>query len=526
MRKLGWFNIVDGDMEETEYRRRTAEDFLFFARNELLIDRKGGGKPIPFTLNREQRFAWELMGKQIADLGMVRYNVLKGRQQGISTLVAGLFFWRCVTTFGVQAMIVSKDAKATRSIFAKIKRFAFERPILKDVEIGVCNLDRITFPKTDSSIVCSTARADNVARGSSFSLLHCSEAPYWENPQEQVAALLDSVARASGTMIIFESTARGKDPLFYENFQLGLSGKSDWRSMFIPWHWNVDYRIPIAPGEGFEIFPNELAYRDAYDLTPEQIKWRRYKIYDYKGHDPVAEFRREYPATPEEAFSTTSRSEFFDLQRVNDALSNAPFACDDDPLILGVDIGGRIDPSVVCFRRGQNIQAFESLDSDSEDEIGDWLLNLIRQNKPRRMCVDMGPISRGILQRLQKNFASVVVGIAFGGSPDDIEVYANKRAEMFDRVRLFFGHNSVHLCACDRLIGEMQAVSALPDRQKVTILDKTAMKGALGRSTDYLDALALTFAEDATLCGTTEADESDSGIFVQEPMNLFGRYLV
>lgn len=101
------------------YQERCMRDFPFFSATDLLIDQKGGGRPIPFVLNREQQYAWRLIEEQMNSTGMVRYNILKGRQQGMSTMVAALFFWRCVTQYGIRALIVSKDSKATHSVLQK-----------------------------------------------------------------------------------------------------------------------------------------------------------------------------------------------------------------------------------------------------------------------------------------------------------------------------------------------------------------------------------------------------------------------
>lgn len=349
-----------------------------------------------------------------------------------------------------------------------------------------------------------------------------SECPYWERGEDQVAAIMDAVPRAPGTMMFMESTAKGRDALFYENYMLGKSGKSDWMSMFIPWHWNRDYRVTIKPGEDFEILPSEFAYMQQFDLSPEQMKWRRLKIYDYKRSDPTSEFNREYPADDVMAFETSTRSEFFDMSKVQEALGNDLFDCDQEPLIIGIDIGGTIDPSVACFRQGQNVLEFRTFKSEIQDEVVDWILGLIRNHKPRKVLIDHGPISMGIVQAVERKFKHIVRGIPFKSSPDDGDTYANKRAEMADRVRAFFHNNSVHLCPCDTLVSEMQIVAAVPEKEKLTLMDKAQIKRALGRSTDYLDALMLTFAEDTSLCGNHTFEEGEQCVFsIPRPEPLF-----
>lgn len=483
-----------------EHKRRCVDDFPYFARTDLLVDAKGGGRPVPFVLNEAQRYVYSRFQAQRDRLGFIRMNILKGRQQGMSTMVAAFFFHQCVTRYGIRALIVSKDAKATRSVFAKIKRYAVERPISKDIEVGACNMDEISFPKTDSSIICQTARADNVARGSTFSLVHLSECPYWDHAEEQVAAIMDAVPRVKGTAIILESTARGRDSLFYPNYKLGESGKSDWESCFVPWFWQSEYRIDISPDEDWQILPSEHEVMEKYNLSPEQIKWRRYKLFDYKRADPLAEWNREYPSCPSDAFEATSKSEFFDMERVKAALDNQPLDCRYDNLYIGVDIGSSGDPSIACFRRGLNVERFAEYKSDSLDLTEDWIRGLIRSYKPHHVCIDNGPISMQLCQHLKRDFPSVVHPISFGGSPDDGVTYSKKRAEMCDRVRMFFANNTCYCVSNPDLIADMQVIAALPDKAKLTMIDKDSLRKSLGRSTDNLDALMLTFATDISKC--------------------------
>jgi hypothetical protein len=101
-------------------------------------------------------------------------------------------------------------------------------------------------------------------------------------------------------------------------------------------------------------------------------------------------------------------------------------------------------------------------------------------------------------------YGGVVRGINFGERPDDIENYANKRGEMFDRVRCYFAGGPISLCATDGLVEEMQAVTVDPEKPKLTICRKDDIRKVIGRSTNYLDALALTFSEDRQVGGYGE----------------------
>src|SRR5262249_47926570 len=63
-------------------------DYLVFAAQHLHIRTKSGAIA-PFVLNRAQRFIHEKLEAQNTGLGKVRALILKGRQQGCSTYIAG-----------------------------------------------------------------------------------------------------------------------------------------------------------------------------------------------------------------------------------------------------------------------------------------------------------------------------------------------------------------------------------------------------------------------------------------------------
>jgi hypothetical protein len=94
-----------------KHKQRCSHDFEYFCSKELLVDRKGGGNPVPFLFNRAQKYVWTRLEEQWTREGMIRANILKGRQQGMSTLVAALIFWKAVTNRCLNATLVSKDLR-------------------------------------------------------------------------------------------------------------------------------------------------------------------------------------------------------------------------------------------------------------------------------------------------------------------------------------------------------------------------------------------------------------------------------
>ncbi len=177
-------------------------------------------------------------------------------------------------------------------------------------------------------------------------------------------------------------------------------------------------------------------------------------------------------------------------------MTNQGFDSDNSGLIFGIDIGGGGDPSVCCYREGPNVQRFIEFSSDSLINTRGWIEDQIRTYRPKRCFIDNGGIGLGVVQELHQKYGGIVRGVNFGEGADDSETYANKRAEMFDRLRSFISNETISMCKSDDLILELKSMQAEPDKAKLTIVSKEKIMKAIGRSTNYLDALALTFAEE------------------------------
>jgi hypothetical protein len=91
------------------HKQQCSHDFPYFGSNELVIDRKGWKVPALLVFNRAKEYVWEQLKEQWEREGMIRVNVLKCHQRGMSTPVTALIFWKVVTTPGTNATLVSKD---------------------------------------------------------------------------------------------------------------------------------------------------------------------------------------------------------------------------------------------------------------------------------------------------------------------------------------------------------------------------------------------------------------------------------
>ena len=282
---------------ERELRVRFRDDLTYYAPRCLSIRTKSG-RVEPLRLNAAQLYLHGRLEAQRAATGKVRALVLKGRQQGCSTYTEARFFHAVTHRGGVKAFILTHLDEATNNLFGMAKRFYEHCPPVVRPSLRASNAKELVFDRLDSGYKVGTAGSKGAGRGDTVQLFHGSEVAFWPNADSHVAGALQAVPDEPGTEVILESTSNGRKGLFYDMCAAALRGEGEYVLVFIPWFWQPEYRK--ATPDGFTPTPDEMAYRTEHGLDLDQIAWRRAKIVELNG---VHNFRREYPATPDEAFS-------------------------------------------------------------------------------------------------------------------------------------------------------------------------------------------------------------------------------
>ncbi|MFZ0270984.1 MAG: hypothetical protein WAL34_03955 [Acidobacteriaceae bacterium] len=303
--------------DEKRIRRRLKIDFEYYAPRCLKIRTKSGAIE-PFTLNDAQKYLHGKLQEQKKRTGRVRALILKGRQQGSSTYTEGRFFHAVTHRRGTKAFILTHVDDATNNLFGMAKRFYEHCPEVVRPSITASNARELVFNVLDSGYKVGTAGSKGVGRSDTIQLFHGSEVAYWPNAETHMAGALQAVPDEPDTEIVLESTSAGRQGLFFEMCEAAMRGEGEYILVFIPWFWQREYRKEVPAG--FALTADEKEYQRLYSLDLEQMAWRRAKIIELKG---VHNFRREYPATPEEAFSAESpgalwKREQIDNLRVNE----------------------------------------------------------------------------------------------------------------------------------------------------------------------------------------------------------------
>lgn len=167
------------------------------------------------------------------------------------------------------------------------------------------------------------------------------------------------------------------------------------------------------------------------------------------------------------------------------------------PLIIGLDVARfGDDATVFCFRRGRWCFKIENYLKKDNVEVANLATNLIETCHPNRIFLDVGGVGGGVFDILKdRGFSKIVRGINFGTKAINEERYANRRAEMWDKMREWL-EDDVDLFYDLKLADDLCAVQKKYDyRGRLILEEKEEIKKRLGRSPDMADALALTFAE-------------------------------
>ena len=298
------------------------EEFYFKSCLKILTKKS---KLVPFELNQPQSRVKKLLDEQVEKIGRIRAIILKARQQGVSTYVQGKFFKKASTTKYRKTLIVSHELDSAEHIFGMSKLFLQELPPELIPMTRRTNRREILFENPDfdprkgnspglrSHIRVDTARDVDVGASMTLTDLHLSEVARWPNATATLTSLLQAVPDEDGTVVVFESTARGVGGEFWKRYWDAKSGKSEYLAIFIPWFENPEYRTILGWNEKWEDTPEEEDLRSKFNLTDEQLKWRRSTLENKCGGD-LLQFQQEYPCTDEEAFLTTgSRKYALDL---------------------------------------------------------------------------------------------------------------------------------------------------------------------------------------------------------------------
>lgn len=287
---------VPGDLDElrglgmvlderlTSLKHQTTGMFL---AETLLKVRDRRGQCVPLVPNRVQREFERRRGR--------RNIVLKARQMGISTWVAGRFFLKTITQPGTLTVEVAHTQEAAEDLFRMVHRFLDYLPA--GLRQGALRTSRssarqMIFPALDSEYRVESAGDANAGRGITIQNLHCSELARWPGNAAETLAGLRAAMPPDGE-IVLESTPKGAAGCFFQEWR--RADETGTMRHFFPWWWEGGY-VTDAVAED-TLTGDELAVRERNGLNLGQIGFRRKLKTDF---DVLA--KQEFAEDAEECF--------------------------------------------------------------------------------------------------------------------------------------------------------------------------------------------------------------------------------
>ena len=324
-------------------RLRVPYDYPYFAERFCWIDEEGHG------LRRLSPF-WEsqkMVLDQLARLEMANVtsgssdglllNILKARQLGVSTLSESLVAHRLVTRTHIRALSGADVEEQAGYLFRMVVRIYDQLPWFlkpgkvyfnKNRELSLANQ---CFLKTAwgkstrgalQSISGQEGTKGSIGRGQTYSVVHISELPTWENPEQLDTALLPAIPYSPDTLVLYEATAEFAGDWWHQHWLTSEEGHGRFRNIFIPWSAEPKkYSLPAPAGWSPSPSTQQHAEKCERDspkwyagrtvrLNRDQLYWYETtrKFYESKGQ--LYKFLKEYPADDHECFQYAGRSVF------------------------------------------------------------------------------------------------------------------------------------------------------------------------------------------------------------------------
>ncbi len=493
--------------------RRLKHELNFFARHCLMIKTKADALK-PFIFNNIQMKAHAALEELRARGKKRRIVFLKSRQVGLSTYTEARFFHKVFFHPGKNAFVLSEGSSSTENIFSMAKRFFNNLPkplpkpgLLKD------NSGMLEF-NTDSNFRIATAGSRSVGRSMTINYLHGSEVAFWDNADSIIASLFPTIPDNTDSEIILESTAngvQGQGKFFYDKVQEGLDERSDWTTLFYPWYEHEEYAAEMP--ESYKLTEEEQELKYLYNLSDNQLAWRRAIIArDYKGREQL--FKQEFPSCIQEAF-IRSGTPLVPLEYIEKARKNV-MTSNNIPVVVGVDparAGG--DRTVIVVRASRVILEIYAFDEMNQATLAGAITKIIQHYDAKRVFIDYA-YGLGTYDLLLSRGIDIVELVEFGGKPTNQTRYANRRAEMYDKLRDWF----LQLGGCylgntkytEELVSDIMIhpdLEVQDSNGKLGLIKKKEITKQTGvKSPDFSDALALTFASFVPLEMEKTIDES------------------
>lgn len=244
-----------------EYKR-CASDMVHFFKKYGVIQHPKRGK-INFNL-------YEFQERTLEEFTQHRYTiVLKGRQLGLSTLVAAYALWKMIFTDDFKVLVIATTQDVAKELVSKVQLMYEKLPVwIRDTaKEDVFNKLELTF-KNGSSIR-AVSSSEKSARSPSVSLLIVDECAFVDR-MEDIWTAAQATLSTGGDCILL-STPNGVGNIFHKIWMEAIEGAFDdvdepFNPIELPWSVHPDRDETWAKNELAKLGPRKFAQEHACDF--------------------------------------------------------------------------------------------------------------------------------------------------------------------------------------------------------------------------------------------------------------------
>jgi hypothetical protein len=293
---------------------------LLSVKKRLKIQDKRG-RSIYFTPNNVQRKILRVIIDSWKVNKPAKLIIIKGRQQGITTLCQLIGLALALKVPGFRAYTMAHDRSLATDIFETKIKLAWDQlpPKLKSLyEANRNNTRQLLF---DGEMLKSSITVGLSGRGGTYRMLHISE-PGMMSLNSKLWREMQSGTLAAGEfadLVIFESTADGGFGQFYQFVKNNQTTNSEYQVIFLCWTDSEEYKKqPTSSDKSWIREYKQLAID--YNLEPSPIIKHKLTVPQFFWYFEKAKLLRDevkvqYPFSLDEAFVSLSLN-YFNLRLV------------------------------------------------------------------------------------------------------------------------------------------------------------------------------------------------------------------
>lgn len=211
------------DIIKEEYVK-SAKSASYFMKKYCMIQHPTKGK-IPFHLYPYQEDT--LQDFQDND----RVVILKSRQLGISTLIAGYALWMILFQNDKNVLVVAIDQNTSKNLVTKVRVMFDNLPSW--LKLKAVESNKLSMRLSNGSQIKAVASTGTSGRSEALSLVIIDEAAFVDGAEELWASLQQTLSTGGRGIIL--STPNGTGNFFHKTWVKAEAGENSFKTKRLPW---------------------------------------------------------------------------------------------------------------------------------------------------------------------------------------------------------------------------------------------------------------------------------------------------